>query len=80
MPGAGATMGPELIKTLKFAAIVAIRLGSRIGDVRETSSVQIASSSDLSSLLNMSATMVIPGDHCDMPPKWAWLNSTMPPS
>jgi hypothetical protein len=27
-----------------------------------------------SCVLNMSPTMAMPGDHCDMPPKSAWLN------
>lgn len=29
--------------------------------------------------LNISPTMVIPGDHCDMPPKSEWLNWAMVP-
>ena len=28
----------------------------------------------LQAVLNISPTIVIPGDHCDMPPKLGWLN------
>src|SRR6476620_2967338 len=39
----------------------------------------MVSSLDFRLLLNMSPTMVIPGDHCDMPPKSEWLNWAMVP-
>ena len=37
-------------------------------------SLQSASSLALSCVLNMSPTIDMPGDHCDIPPKSAWLN------
>jgi hypothetical protein len=42
-------------------------------------SVHTASSFDFKLLLNISATIVMPGDHCDMPPNSGWLNWAMLP-
>jgi hypothetical protein len=38
-----------------------------------------ASSLALSCVLNMSPTIDMPGDHCDIPPKSAWLNWAIRP-
>src|SRR5664279_2321886 len=42
-------------------------------------SLHSASSLAFSGLLNMSPTMDMPGDHCDIPPKSAWLNWAIRP-
>ena len=42
-------------------------------------SLHSASSLALSCVLNMSPTIDMPGDHCDIPPKSAWLNWAIRP-
>ena len=42
-------------------------------------SVHRASSLALSCVLNISPTIDMPGDHCDIPPKSAWLNWAIRP-
>jgi hypothetical protein len=66
------------IADVAIASVVVIRAGSRIRDVRSELCADCVELR-LSSLLNMSPTMVIPGDLCDMPPKSAWLNCAIRP-